>query len=135
MTERNNSATKKSLAGWTLQISLVLVLAMFSAPGPALRSFAPTLSKTELAESRSSYSKGAVCFNKVCNKHGDSLQQALNLTSLFISSLWQYDNTLRVKFKVNFKVLAIVKDWKKSFSSNKYPRDSRDLSDGNNSRG
>ena len=135
MIERHKTVTKKSLAGWTLKITLVLGLAMFSGPGPDFKSFAPTLPKTELAEGRRSYSKRAVCFKKVYVKHGNSFQPALNLTSWFISSLWQYDKTLRVKFRVNFKIFAIVKDLDKTFQSKRYANDSRDESGRNHSRG
>ena len=135
MIERHKTVTKKSLAGWTLKITLVLGLAMFSGPGPDFKSFAPTLPKTELAEGRRSYSKRAVCFKKVYVKHGNSFQPALNLTSWFISSLWQYDNTLRVKFRVNFKMLEIVKDRDKTFQSKQNLNNSSDESDTNKSKG
>ena len=135
MIDRNKAVVKRSLAEWTLQITLVLGIAMFAGPGPQFKSSAPALPKTELAESRGCYSKRTTCFKKVCSKHGNSFHQAFNLTSRFTSSLWQYDNTLRVKFRVNFKMLAIIKDRDKTFQSKQNLNDSRDESDRNKSRG
>jgi len=135
MIESHNIVTTKSLAGWTLQITLVLGLAMFSGPGPEFKSFAPALPKTELAESRGSYYKRTACFKRICSKHGNSFHQAFNLTSRFISILWQYDNTLRVKFRVNFKMLEIVKDRDKTFQSKQNLNNSSDESDTNKSKG
>src|SRR5687767_3793102 len=135
MIERHKAVTKKSLAGLTLQITLVLGLAMFSGPGPEFKSFAPTLTKTELAEIRSTYSKRTACFKKVSYKNSNSFQQAVNPISRFTSSLWQYDNTLRVKLRVNFIMVAIFRDPDKTFQSKQNLNDSRDESDRNKSRG
>lgn len=134
MIERSNAATKKRIAGWALQFSLVLGLAMFSGPGPEFKSFAPTLTKIELAEIRSTHSK-RTGFKKVSYKNSNSFHQAFTPTSGFSPSLWQYDNRLRVKFRVNFKMLAIVNDLDKTFRSKQNLNDSRDESDRNKSRG
>ena len=135
MIERPKTVTRKSFAELTLQITLVLGLAMFSGPGPEFKSFAPTLPKTELAEIRSTYSKRTACFKKVSYRNSNSFQHAFTPTSHFSPFLWQYDNALRVKFRVNLIILAIVKDRDKTFQSKQYLNDSRDESDRNKSRG
>jgi hypothetical protein len=134
MIERYNSVRRKSLAGWTLQISLVLSLTLFSVHGVESQPFAPAAPKIELAEGRSSYFKKTACFKKV-SSNNNSFQEAFNLTSRVISSLRQYDNTLKAKFRVNLKILAIVKDRDKTFQSKQHLNNSRDESDRNKSRG
>lgn len=136
MTDRRNVVTGKILIRCIAKITLVLGLLMFSAPpGPGFKSVAPTLTKTELIESRVWHSKKTVSFKKVCNKYPDSVPQAFGLASNFNSFLWQYDNSLRVRFRVNLKIPTIIKDRGKTFHSYLYLNDSRSESDDDNSRG
>jgi hypothetical protein len=106
----------------------VFGLVMFSGQSSGFRSFGATLTKTELAETRRSYPKKTVCFKNVCLKLV-SFHQSFDQTSIFASSLVQYDNILRVKFRVNFKMLTLLNDRGKLFQSNHNSNDSSEESD------
>ncbi len=108
MTAIEREVNMKDLLRWIIKITLVLALALSSSQGSALKSFCPAPVKAELAEIRSSYPRKTACFKSACIKCV-SFQQLVTNANGFASALRQYDDTLRVKFKDNFKVFTLLK--------------------------
>ncbi len=135
MTMSKNEVNMKDPLRWIMEITLVLALALFSGHCSEFNSFSPKQTTTELAEIRSSYSKKTSCFKKTFINRDNSFQHAFNLTRSFTSSLWQYDNILRSKFRDNFRMLALLKHRNKTFQSNHNSNDSCEESDTDESKG